>query len=424
MIFKSKLFSATWDTWMYYHNGTYYLYYLITQTGYGEGFGVASSADGVHFTDHGAAILASENMQIYLGTGAIWKASDFETSGTFICNYSEWRKHLDGVRQNILFATSKDLIHWEKCGDIFMFSPDGDLYKEYRSVWARWDTINTIDRPEGGYYGFFTAVPKDRRIGFGLGESIDGLSWAALPPPEVALGPFSEVKKTEVATVCEHAGRIYLLIGGVVHRYGVGVYTADNVFGPYVPAEINFGIFSNAHFEHAYYTRFFHAGDSLLCNHHAILRQQNDYGRPITYLAPIKRVAFDEAGILRLMWWEGNQAAKGAEKQAATGDCILEGIMGTGRQLTLMLEDGSETVIVVEKTGEVTYMLRENDTLQTDESYERGFAIASAPFIRLLTREGLTELYADDHFIGCYTPAAPVKEITHDLTDVRVWEWA
>ena len=424
MIFRSELFSATWDTWMFFHHGTYYLYYLITQTGYGEGFGVATSTDGVHYTDHGAALLASEKMEIYLGTGAVWKAPDFETSGFFICNYSEWRKHLDGVRQNILFATSKDLIHWEKCDERFMFSPDGDLYKEYRSVWARWDTINTLDRPGGGYYGFFTAVPKDRRLGFGLGESADGLSWTALPPPEVALGPFSEVKKTEIATVCEHAGRVYLLFGGVVHRYGVGVYTADSVFGPYVPAETNFGVFSNAHFEHAYFTRFFYAGDTLLCNHHAILRQHNEHGRPITYLAPVKRVAFDETGTLRLLWWEGNHAAKGAEKQSATGDCILEGILGTGRQLMLLLADGSETVIAVEETGEIKYMLWENGSLETDESYQRGFTMSGAPLIRLLARSGLTELYVDDHFIGCYTPGAPVKEIAHDLTDARVWAWA
>lgn len=46
MIFKSEEVAAQWDTWAYYHEGTYYLYYLITEYSPGEGFGVATSKDG------------------------------------------------------------------------------------------------------------------------------------------------------------------------------------------------------------------------------------------------------------------------------------------------------------------------------------------------------------------------------------------
>lgn len=46
MIFKSDTVTAQWDTWCYDHNGTYYLYYLVTEHT-GEGFCVATSKDGV-----------------------------------------------------------------------------------------------------------------------------------------------------------------------------------------------------------------------------------------------------------------------------------------------------------------------------------------------------------------------------------------
>ena len=37
MFFKSEGVDAHWDTWMYFHEGTYYLFYLITDYSPGEG---------------------------------------------------------------------------------------------------------------------------------------------------------------------------------------------------------------------------------------------------------------------------------------------------------------------------------------------------------------------------------------------------
>ena len=55
MIFNSKKYNATWDTWMYYHDNTFYLYYLITENSPGEGFGVATSKDGILSLKEGRA---------------------------------------------------------------------------------------------------------------------------------------------------------------------------------------------------------------------------------------------------------------------------------------------------------------------------------------------------------------------------------
>ena len=53
MIFKSEIVKSQWDTWGYYHEGTYFLYYLIADGRTWDGFGVATSTDGVHWHDHG-----------------------------------------------------------------------------------------------------------------------------------------------------------------------------------------------------------------------------------------------------------------------------------------------------------------------------------------------------------------------------------
>ena len=55
LMFHSNVVAKQWDTWAFVENGTWYAYYLITEHSPGEGFGCATSADGVHWTDHGYA---------------------------------------------------------------------------------------------------------------------------------------------------------------------------------------------------------------------------------------------------------------------------------------------------------------------------------------------------------------------------------
>ena len=59
-MFRSYLVPDQWDTWAYYNeeDNLYYAYYLIRdaeQPNYykGEGFGLATSPDSVHWTDYG-----------------------------------------------------------------------------------------------------------------------------------------------------------------------------------------------------------------------------------------------------------------------------------------------------------------------------------------------------------------------------------
>jgi len=417
MIFKSDLVPAQWDTWSYYHNNTFYLYYLIAGRNGFDGFGVATSPDGVHWRDHGWAIRASDHMVEYLGTGAVWKAVDFETSGRFICNYSEWREEPATGRktQNILFAWSTDLIHWHKFGDERMFRVDERFYERH----GRWDCIYPLPRAEGGYYGTWTATPKgaaNLNAGIGFGTSDDGLVWEALPAAQV------EPPADEAGAFHRFGDRIYAMFG----RWDTGMvcYEADNPRGPYRQATTN-AVLLGGGMRHTYFARFFPMPQGVLVNHHSMSGKKVD-GRPITYAAPLKLAEVDR-GVLRWRYWPGNEALKGepvplsfdsepsavqfvASELDFTTGVIAEGALDAPGPSGLCLEvDGRRFGIRMSAGGRVDMGPMDADgTLSAVEhTADRGWQFGEAVRFRLLARRGMLEFYLDDQFVECYTPGCP-----------------
>lgn len=407
MIFRSKK-HLTWDTWMYCYGGKYYLYYLITDRSPGEGFGVAVSEDGVHFEDLGQCIGPSDKMEFYLGTGSVWKKTDFEKSGEFICNYSEWRKDaLTGANvQNILFAHSRNLIDWTKYGDEKMFGIDETRYVKNELDGGRWDCIFPL-RTENGYQGFFTATPKGY-CGCGYAVSEDGVCWKAGRPPEFDLSEKGVKEGIEAGGVCIHNGRYYMLMGTYCNEYGIAVMVSDTPDGVYRPQKKNFALLANRSFRHAYFMRFFERGGSLYVNHHAICRQENEFSRPLTYFSPIKKVTFDEEDTLRLIWSEENDLLKGKYLSAPDFDrgFIAEGIFNCGGELVFGTENGKVGFSADLANGVIT--IKEDG--RTAEECRKDMTFPEGKFI-FLYREGLGELYIDNYFITCYTFPEEVKQV-------------
>eukprot|EP00729_Bicosta_minor_P010576 gene10576-4528_t len=94
-MFHSEAVTKEWDTWVFVENSTYYAYYLVTEVSYGEGFGVATSPDGQHWTDHGYVWHGPSwwnnskgTPQYWEGSSAVWRAADFKKTGKYIINYS------------------------------------------------------------------------------------------------------------------------------------------------------------------------------------------------------------------------------------------------------------------------------------------------------------------------------------------------
>ena len=417
MIFKSDQVKAQWDTWAYYHQGTYYLYYLITEDSPGEGFGVATSSDGVHWHDHGWALHASDKMVRYLGTGAVWKSTDYDKTGRFICNYSEHREEEDGTTtQNILFAWSTDLIHWTKYGDDRMFQVDERYYKKL----GRWDCIYPSPRPGNGYYGTWTATPKGRK-GVGIGFSEDGLTWAALEPPDITPGA------DEAGAFFSFGEKIYAMFGVSGEMVS---YVADVVTGPYRRAEKNALLLRKGH---TYFSRFLPTPTGLLVNHHAMSGRKH-YGqqvRDVTYAAPFKRALVDAEGNLRFHYWEGNEALKDKEvkitPRAATSlvtfltdpqdfgiGIVAEGVLQLARKdkpspgLYLYVDNAGYAVCVLGNgLVEMGPMDPFGGHWKACQPVDRERSFGSPVHFRLLARRGMLEFYLDDHFIECYTMGCP-----------------
>ena len=417
MIFRSEKFAAHWDTWMYHHDGTDYLYYLITEFSPGEGIGLATSADGVHYEDHGMIIEASADMVVFLGTGSVWKDPLFEENSRFLINYSEWRSDEQGRPvQNILFAHSQDLVHWEKFGDGEMFKIDPEFYEPH----GRWDCINTYPKDGGGYWGSWTATPRggDIHHGIGMGYSDDGLHWKALPPPEVA----PEVH--EAGDFHKFGNTYYAMFG---RKGSMAVYTSSAPTGPYGEQPKNPQVLSRPH---TYFARFYSRGEELLVNHHVMDGQINKDprgDRVITYAAPLKKVTVDSEGILRLVYWPGNEVLKGRAVGLvpfeATEDLCFAGApvdFTTGIYLegTIDLTGGGALYLQIDSHG---YGIVVNDSGCVsfrkvspfiDEIVETHRADRQRPFpqrssFRFLARRGIAEFYLDGELAECWRMECP-----------------
>ena len=207
MFYRPTQVSKMWDTWLYHHDGVHYLYYLHQTTGARfDGMSVATSTDGVHFTEIGSIIEVRDDAE-WLGTGSVWEAG-----GRFVMNFSEQR---EGV-QAIFHMESTDLIHWKRLGDEYRSDPDPRWYDDTPT--GRWDCIWAVRRPEGGFWGYLTARPWSHTPGLryesiGMVESDDGLHWRAVAPPIIEWGDWPRMDVGEVGAIEKIGDRYYLMLG-------------------------------------------------------------------------------------------------------------------------------------------------------------------------------------------------------------------
>ncbi len=273
-----------WDTWIYWHDGVYYMYYIAGPGGQWDAHEIAVSPDGVHWEYYGVAV-KPRPQTTWIGTGHVWRSPATDQNELWILNYSEWVAD----KQDIMFATSPDLLHWTKVGDRFRFVQDTRWYKEK----GRWDCIDAVQGDDGYLYGYFTADPDPAKVdyphcGFGFARSKDGIRWESLPPvPGDMKGEFGGIQKI--------GKRYYITMSE--GRVGVG----DSPQGPFWGQRKNHNIFGGD----IYFPRFFHtAADGPLMNHF--------YKDGPVYAAPLKAIDIDREGAMRLVWWSGNEKLKAA----------------------------------------------------------------------------------------------------------------
>ncbi len=315
MIFKPDS-TKLWDTFIMHHEGTFYLYYLQLRHEAWDGYGLATSADLIHWTDRGT-ILATEPGTAGMGTGAVWRAGD-----RWIINYSRG----EGRSQRIYFAESDDLLTWRKLPREFVSAPDPRWYECTGDTNSRWDSIWPIPLPDGSFLGVVTASSKDGPPGAngvaGLVSSADGIHWNAEPPASEPCG-FGWV---EVGCQVSFGPRHYLLVGcaGGARRDpvynttgksgGMFVMVSDSVRGPYRWVEGDPMLLGgrnappNWAYIPTYFGRVFRYEGQVLYNHHWMPRA-NFLDASLGTVKVLKEAA---PGKLVLRYWTGNDKLKGS----------------------------------------------------------------------------------------------------------------
>ena len=321
MLYYPSKSSRMWDTWLYYDKGIHYLYHLYLFRTYGDGIILATSEDGVHFTEVGPVVDRKEDA-CWVGTGSVWPAQ-----GKFIMNFSEIR---DGV-QGVFFAESEDLIHWKRLPDEYRCDPDPRWYDNTPT--GRWDCISALTRPGGGFWGILTARPWTKTQGLsyesiGRVESDDGVHWHAAAPMPIDWGEWPKMNVHEPVGLEKIGDRYYILMGNgisaehlgdrqlwdqVGSHIGMYTFVADNPEGPCRPDHEAFPLLVSNSWHipvqrrsmTAWCARFYRVQDALLIHHHTISRSG------LVWFAPLKKALVDADGHLSLGYWQGNESLKG-----------------------------------------------------------------------------------------------------------------
>jgi len=442
MLFKSETAPKTWDGWIYYHEGIYYLYYLISEHFACDGLAVATSQDGVQWQDRGWVLRHSDKMVRYFAFGSVWKDIRFAETMRFLCSYSEWHMEGDKNVQTLLFAWSHDLSQWNKFEEEFAFRIDERYYKRIEPVtqgpWEdpRWDGMCVVPRAEGGYYGYWTATPTDF-LGFGFGVSLDGLYWEALEPPQIEWGDTPKMYFIEVGGVQKIEGKYYAMLADYASvNCGMFNFVSDTPSGPFRPSSRNFGLMRNQSKMHAYFARFLDSPDGILVNHHTLAEGQFSEAHYVVYYAPLKKARIID-GTLYFAWWHGNDKLKRREvKLNPSGEQVqfetAQGLLLEGEQTLpgkLMIRNDNETGvgILVNDQGitEIGPINSDWTGFKCEERVDREIAFGGSPRFRLLLNRTMLEFYLNDIFIQCYTMEKESNGIIvfQNVRNMKSWQW-
>lgn len=452
-----------WDTWLYYHEDTFYLYYNPTPKDWTitsgktpwNGVALATSNDGVHWHERGFVIDPVPNID-WMGAGAVWPSGE-----KFIMNFSESSGGESGKsssKQTIFFAESRDLINWQLLDPEHAFNADTQWYHPN----GRWDNVWPVPRSQGGYYGYWAAWPKNKKeIGFGFGESDDGITWRARPPALLELKDVleSETDKyhtIEVGAAHFREGKYYVVFGGslpISSNLTARMMTAisDSAAGPFRIAPKNHRLLvGNA----SYFLRFAAVGEDILANHQS-WEISATYPYDGTSRATLKKVHWDDEGTLRLMWWGKNNLAKEESLPVSLGNqpsgsqpiwldihfepsriLILEGEMLLPDALDtvsvgLYLEGAGNvgTAFLVRKAGAVDYgsMRLDGTGFKREDRVDRELPHVNKVQFRLVRKGRITEFYLNDYLMQCFSlPEGSTGRIgfvglANKLKKLRAW---
>jgi hypothetical protein len=305
------------DGFVLWHEGQFYLFSMYMHApgddSHFRNVWLATSHDGVHWKDVGPVIKDAPFN--------IWAMAVHRVGDRFIMNHGSFSR--PGVQNVIRFWESTDLVHWTFLGHETDLFPDARWYHPD----SRLDCMSVVPTTEGGrlkYYGFATGPG-------GFLESDDGRHWSGLPQPEIDWGTASPPPTPadeglfEVGGCHTIGGKCYLVGGwfNYMGATGYGVYTlvADTPRGPFHADTAAYRLCGNSSRWVALWARFCPTDQDLLVN--GYMYSGYTYETGDTWLPPLKKAVVDPGGHLRLGYWKGNEALKGAPVKVDLTACDM-----------------------------------------------------------------------------------------------------
>ena len=301
------------DAFILRHQGQFYLFSMYTPSDEANFRNVwlATSRDGVHWKHVGPVVKDAPFN--------IWAMSVHQVGDKFIMNHGSFSR--PGVQNVIRFWESTDLVHWTFMGHEADLLPDARWYHPD----SRLDCMSVVPVVKDGrteYYGYATGPG-------GFLESADGIHWSGLPRPQVDWGAVPPPPTPpdeggfEVGGCQEILGRYYLVGGwfNYMGSTGYGVFTliGDTPLGPFRADADAYRLCGNSGRWVALWARFCPTEEELLVNGYMYSGYTYETGE--TWLPPLKRAIVDAGGHLRLGYWKGNDAIKGAPVNVDLSTC-------------------------------------------------------------------------------------------------------
>jgi len=295
-----------------YHNGLYHLFYCAWP--YADPYVLLTSKDAVNWEFRGG-VLDLNFDETFSNTLNVHRVDD-----RFIMEYHTG--YIDPkLKMNLArrYATSKDLIHWERVSPPINFTSGSQYAARCEGNYLLRDEHGEYVKTDGYYHGTWCAASAKKELGCGFGRSKDGLHWEALPPirteglPRPSLLPGSNEKKHNI--LGEVTG--FFLIDGtyyiVATDYHNGkrqciVVSSKTMEGPYTPVKNNFVPGSTLNF----YVRFCKsANGDILTNSHIFTDNylQGLKVPRIFAVHPFDKVEFKD-GAMWFRYWNGNDVIK------------------------------------------------------------------------------------------------------------------
>ena len=228
--------------------------------------------------------------------------------------------------QCMRFLKSSNLLDWEP---LYSQHPDPRWYSVGgSSSSSRWDAAMMLQDPDdttGKEWMAFPTATVPGRVGCGLGmmrSSDGGLTYSPVPPPMVDWGPLGRGTSLEIGGVAKigdwwfqiggtsNAGYKSYSHAGAANGYNVYALASKNSTGPYSPRPATFRLSGTSQIP--VHREVMHSLGAFVHDYdEGVTLVSNYMGSSNIYLTPFKKPVSDDAGNLRLAWWEGNEALKG-----------------------------------------------------------------------------------------------------------------